>query len=309
MFKKNKSHAFIYAATAGYAEIVEKRLTESLELDVTHKNEALKAAVTNGHLPVVELLLEAGAEVSADGYAAVRVASEEGQLEILKAMVARGVAREGLDTALIAAHNVYVLRREDRIFSAIKYLIEAGAWVGAEDEFLLKDAAVKGHLPLVQFYVEQGADIHVGQDYPIRWAAHSGHLEIVTFLISKGADIHAREDFALKWAHEKGHEAVVDYIIAKGNWRSVDKRGKTRFAHLGNDCDDETGRILIQKIEAFQKAEEARVRAEEERKRAEAILEAERKERLRLDEIAQHRHVAEVMRAKAVRFKVKKVMP
>ena len=97
----------------------------------------------------------------------------------------------------------------------IKYLVENGANIHTEKNYLLKAAAENGYLEIVKFLVEKGANIHAGDDYVLKSAAYNGHLEMVKYFVEKGANIHAHNDEALKWAAEKGHLEVVKYLNSK----------------------------------------------------------------------------------------------
>ena len=46
-----------------------------------------------------------------------------------------------------------------------------------------------GHLEVVRFLVEQGADIQADNNCAVRWASDNGHLEIVKFLVEQGAQL------------------------------------------------------------------------------------------------------------------------
>jgi len=48
----------------------------------------------------------------------------------------------------------------------------------------LISAAESGHLDVVKYLVEKGADVHADDDGALRWAAESGHLDVVKYLKS-----------------------------------------------------------------------------------------------------------------------------
>jgi ankyrin repeat protein len=53
----------------------------------------------------------------------------------------------------------------------------------------LAEAAINGHLDVVRFLIENGADIHANDDYALRYAAGNRHLGDIRFLIENGADM------------------------------------------------------------------------------------------------------------------------
>ena len=97
----------------------------------------------------------------------------------------------------------------------VKYLLERGANIHAQDDWALIGSAAKGHLNVVKYLLERGADIHAHYDYALRWNAEEGHLHIVKYLVERGANIHAQDDYALKWSAE-GHLDVVKYLVERG---------------------------------------------------------------------------------------------
>ena len=76
----------------------------------------------------------------------------------------------------------------------------------------LIDASKTGDLSSVKYLIEMGADVHADDDYALRWAAEYGHLDVVRYLIERGADVHAGDDWALGWASRNGHLDVVKYL-------------------------------------------------------------------------------------------------
>ena len=116
--------------------------------------------------------------------------------------------------ANIHADDDFALRwsSENGHLEVVKYLVENGADIQAEDNIALRLSAENGHLEVVKYLVEQGADIHSDDDFALRWSAENGRLEVVKYLVENGADIHANDDFALRWSAENGHLEVAEYL-------------------------------------------------------------------------------------------------
>ena len=93
-------------------------------------------------------------------------------------------------------------------------------WMSNEDEVIsfqdkdnaLIEASSGGHLDIVKYLVENGADIHAENDYALIWASNYGHLEVVKYLVENGANIHAENDEALRTARWNEDLEVVKYL-------------------------------------------------------------------------------------------------
>ena len=92
-------------------------------------------------------------------------AAESGDLERVELLLGQGVNK----------NNFYM------IYTGINPSRRTALWI----------AAMKGHLPVVQFLVEQGADMESACDdgaTPLMVASEWGHLEVVRYLLEQAAD-------------------------------------------------------------------------------------------------------------------------
>ena len=162
---------------------------------------ALTVAAQSGHLAIVQLLLEKGADIEAK--------------DILK------------ETALMKAVR-------GGYFGIVQLLLKKGADVEAKDrwnETATIKAAEYGYSSVVQLLLEKGADVEAknkwNQTALIR-AARDGHLDVVQLLLEKGADIEAKDRLdttALIKAALNGNKGVVQLLLEKGaNIDAKDKR-------------------------------------------------------------------------------------
>ncbi len=97
--------------------------------------------------------------------------------------------------------------------TVVKYLIEQGADIHADNNAALRYATYNGHLPVVRFLVENKADIY---DPVLRHACWGCHLPVIEFLVEHGADMHANNYESLRRASEGGHLPVVKYLVEHG---------------------------------------------------------------------------------------------
>ena len=197
------------------------------QVDVNHKDKigytSLLAAVETAGADVVELLIDAGADIEVkhnNGRSPILVASDFGDLQVVEVLVKAGadvcVTENFGDTCLtLAAANghtetvrtllcmpeVDVNQSNNRGNTALHYavaqkhsvvqlLIDAGADVEAQNRLgraPLHCACEIGELDIVQMLVEAGVDVCVGDDDDstayLIVATFYGHIESVRYLV------------------------------------------------------------------------------------------------------------------------------
>ena len=111
----NIQSIFQWASTNGYIDIVKKIIDKKIYFDIHFQNDiVLRKAAENGHIKMVRLLVEQGADIhSVDDYA-LRWASDNGHYEI------------------------------------VNFLIEKGANIHAQNNYAIKWATKKGHTEVVE---------------------------------------------------------------------------------------------------------------------------------------------------------------
>jgi len=174
-------------------------------------NQELIDSSKTGDLEKVKTLVEGGANIHVCNDYAVRLASENGHLEVVKYLVEQQGAniRACYDYALrYASYNGHL--------EVVKYLYDKGADIHTCNNDAVCCASYNGHLEVVKYLVEQGADIHACNDYALCCASQNGHLEVVMYLVEQGADIHAEDNYALCCASQNGRSKVVEYLKSLG---------------------------------------------------------------------------------------------
>ena len=139
---------------------------------------------------LTKIALALGAEYDLDYYYPLRIASDNGNMNVVKLILEKGVDLE------------------ERLGDAE----DAGTIVGEA----LIGAGIGGHIDIVKLLLKYGADIHTNNDEAVRWASKTGQYDVVRLLLEKGADIHAQEDGALIWAYDGDHSDVVKLLLANG---------------------------------------------------------------------------------------------
>ena len=158
----------------------------------------LQSASDGGHEKIVKLLLQAGADVNAQGPFgnALQVAAHEGHEEIMRLLLEAGAelnAQEGMfGNALLAASE----RGDEQV---VRLLLQSGADVNAQGGCFgnaLQAASQGGHEQVVRLLLQAGAYANAQGGYfgnALQGALQGGHDEVVTLLLQEGAHVNARE--------------------------------------------------------------------------------------------------------------------
>ena len=151
-------------------------------------------AAEQGHVQLMELLLEAGAMTDepefALGQTPMSTAAQNGCLDVVRFLAEVGAAKDqaannGATPLWVAAENGHL--------DIVRFLVENGADKDQGDNngaTTLLVAAENGHLNVVRFLVENCADKDQADNHgatPLLVAADNGHLNVVRFLAEVGA--------------------------------------------------------------------------------------------------------------------------
>ncbi len=179
--------ALHYAAHCGLPDIV-KFLAIDHPQDVhsqgfDDKSTPIHMASINGHVEVVRILVEHGADAKAQdgmGRTALHVASAEGHVEVVRMLVEHGVGATAQDgKGLTPLHVASTWGHVD----VVCVLVEYGADVATQDEHgwtPLHLALAWGRLEVARFLVEHGADATTQSRYgltPLHMASAEGYME------------------------------------------------------------------------------------------------------------------------------------
>ena len=114
------------------------------------------------------------------------------------------------------ADKIYIREMMEINYDAIKYLVEYGADITADDNYAIRWAANYGYFEIIKYLTENGADVTTLDNTAIRLAAYYGYLDIVQYLVENGADVTVWDNFAIRWAAMNGHLDVVQYLSKHG---------------------------------------------------------------------------------------------
>ncbi len=129
-----------------------------MQIDEGRENDALIRAAREGHLGVVGLLLDHGADIHAGNDLKHRADIH---------------ARDDLALTFAARYGHS---------GVVKLLLEHGADVHAGVDQALRMAAEDGHRDVVKILLEHGDDVHAVDDHALKWASRNNHRGVVKLL-------------------------------------------------------------------------------------------------------------------------------
>jgi ankyrin repeat protein len=160
------------------------------ERTLTAGNDALRSAVREGDLPVVQALLDGGADVNAkdeNGTTVLMHAVLDADIGVVKLLLSKGADvnaqnKKGATALLWALHDP----------DKVKLLLDHGARIPEEAVFVA--ASISGGSRTLKLLANRGADLRAskGGFTPLGAATRSGDLDTIRFLIDQGADVGAR---------------------------------------------------------------------------------------------------------------------
>ena len=137
------------------------------ELSCKWRNEAVKYAIERGFLPIVELLLDDGADLNQTLASAARC----GRKEALEMLLDRGA---NISDALVHVEGTESLTVPAELLAQGKY-------------------GYGPYLDVVRLLLDAGVDVNesIGKDSPLAGAIATEHTALFEFLLERGADLHS----------------------------------------------------------------------------------------------------------------------
>jgi ankyrin repeat protein len=186
---------------------------------------AIAAAMDN--VPLLELLHQYGARLSASGDRALIEAASRGKRLSIAYLLDHGA-------------NVHALRDEPIVAAAqhghdeaVALLIDRGATAKAQNNRALRDASANGHYRTTMLLIDRGgANVNARNGEPLMNACRKGHTHAALLLLDRGADPRMNEYAALRQAIEQGHDDLAVNLFAMGYLRAqVDGDVAVELAH------------------------------------------------------------------------------
>ncbi|KAL7801825.1 hypothetical protein V8C43DRAFT_324724 [Trichoderma afarasin] len=207
------------------------QVVQELLLRHTYSAKSLSAplyhASANGYKQIVQMMLDAGADVDTQGESfgtPLQVAAYHGHGEIVQMLLDNGASMSlhasRTNTALCEASG----RGHGEI---VKMLLDSGADVNMRGKVggtPLRVASENGHREIVQILLDNGADVDMQGEWlyggtALQAAANCGHEEIVQILLNYGADVNTRGGLwgrTLQAASRNNHTEIVRMLRERG---------------------------------------------------------------------------------------------
>lgn len=231
--RPRKATHLYYAALYGFPGLAKHLIVahaEEVNAKGGHHGTPLHAASYRGHLDVVRLLLDHGADVNPTrgwGKRTPLSSAYDGcQLEVMRLLLERGA---DVDTICSLTGSLTRLVHRASLHGnveALQLLLRHNADVNARGRANctpLHCASLRGHGDAVELLLDNGADVDLQTtdlDTPLCLASERGHLPTVQILLRHGANIHhqnKRNRTPFHNATRKGHVEVAQLLLEHEN--------------------------------------------------------------------------------------------
>jgi hypothetical protein len=171
---RNKWDALCDAAKYGHVTIVIYLIEEQkVNIQSNDISEPIKLSIGNGHLNILEYFMKLDIHINYSDL--LILAIENNRLNIIEFLLGQHI-------------DISVIVMDYALFMAMKC----------------------GHIDIVKCLLEHGANIHVENDYILRSSAENGCLDDVKYFIGQGADVNAIQYLAS--STKEIHSDIVEYL-------------------------------------------------------------------------------------------------
>jgi ankyrin repeat protein len=176
------SEALVFASRNGNVEIMKKLIELGADIDFGNGKPLVDAARYN-RLDAVKLLLECGVNESINDYLAFRWSIVFDCWDVITFLIIysdNNIYRQRMKYVVWADFrgNVGLLKKLKRLWN-----------LHGHDELLLKYSVEQGHIDVVKFLLESGANVHAENGYCLNVAKRDKKVEIIKLLLDYNADV------------------------------------------------------------------------------------------------------------------------
>ena len=208
-----------HGANPGLVSEVRDRKTKPLPSPLLH-------ATMEGHMGIVKLLLEHGADVNAPSWywgssnLPLHTAAGKGDIEILQTLLKHGANVDAQTEDGVSAIHSAARKGQHKALSLLLFEYHANPSLSLVNGSLaLHSAASHGYLQCIELCLEAGIDVNARNNSgrtALHWAAEGGHHSAVQLLLDRGVDSGVKEIgtnmTALDLAEQKAWEQPEDKL-------------------------------------------------------------------------------------------------
>jgi ankyrin repeat protein len=267
--ERPKASPLYYSVLCGFRDLV-GRLATACKRDINTRGgnhgTPLLAAVDRGHLEIVQLLLELGADVNAyhEGESALHKALRSRRFDIMMLLLTFKA-----DVTSRDKQGVFPLLRalESGDFGIMQILLHYGAKADTRDDCgytLLHHASQTGNIELAKLLLGFRADVNFRDDCdstPLHEASRFGNPNIARLLLDNGADVNARDNKGCSPLHKaiRLDVDVVQLLLQYGADVHVqDNDGSTPLHRAAQDGNPEMVLVLLEHNATYVDARDAK---------------------------------------------------
>ncbi|THX37115.1 purine and uridine phosphorylase [Aureobasidium pullulans] len=235
------------AASSGDLETVKVLLEQGRSPNLLDQSgyTPLQAAAREGHIDVVQKLIECGAHVDMFGLrgTALAIAAESGHIDLVQILL-EGGADPDRDDHYVLSHEASCQEYADIALRILEHTVHTDdlaprglVWTFASDsayidiarvlpntglevnlQTALQEKAWEGHVNVVRKLLQRRAQVNTSNTdgTALEIAAQSGHLDVVKVLLKYDADIEKGSWTPLQRAAHHGHVQIVQELLEHG---------------------------------------------------------------------------------------------
>jgi len=217
---KKQTYPLHQAAADGNIDQVKALLSKGANKNARDDKKAtpLCRAVESGKMEIVELFVEAGADVNAGSWPPLCVAVDENNIIIAKYLIAHGANVNAPESWASLQETPYI----DNNIEMVKLLIANGADINAGPYTALHAAVSEGRKDLAKLLIQKGADINVEDSRgktPLDYAFSGNRIDIARLLLERTTDFTSKDKqglTALHYAAVNGFQDTTELLLGKG---------------------------------------------------------------------------------------------
>ena len=171
----------------------------------------ISEAIETGDLGLVNILLWIGVDPSARFNLAIRLASANGQIDVVRLLL----QDERVDPSAEFNYAIRFASANGQIDVVRLLLQDERVDPSAENNYAIGIASANGHADIVRLLLhDERVDPSAENNYAIKFASANGRIDVVRLLLQdERVDPSAENNYALRMASANGHTSVVRLLL------------------------------------------------------------------------------------------------